>query len=703
MRGMLNSLLSGLSELVYICDVDTYELLFLNEPGLRLFGEDAVENAEPCYRVLQGRDEPCPFCTNDLLDFDTFYEWEHTNERMRRHYLLRDKLVQWRGRTARLEIAFDVTDRERQRESYKFLAEAGDMALECIKVLDGDRTLEFAIDETLRILGGFLEADRTYVFCIDDESGGTLSNYFEWCAPGVESQKRNLQHMTIDFIEAWLEPFSAGRAMIIGDVGGLEGNRSEEREALAVQDIRSLVAAPLEVDGRFVGFLGADNPGRGGLDSISSPLMGLAYFLSASMKRVATQRMVDQLTWNDPLTHARSRAAFHRDFDRGLFEDIGFVLVDADRLNVINREQGRPMGDEVLRRIAACLGEVFGDHVYRIGDDEFCAVASPIGYAEFAVLAERAAQRFLDEGLPASLGPAWKARCTTTVSLLDSAGDRMRSAKRGRHRAVDLGVDLASDAAVSSLLRPGGAQEAARAGLLDIFLMPQTSCEDGSLVGAEALIRYHDRVRGMQALPSSFIPALEDMGEISAIDFFALGRACATVARWQREGRAPVPLAVNFSRRTIGDARFVERVASTVAEHGVDAGLIEIEITESAREEDDALLRYVADGLRERGFRVAIDDFGVENANFSLFIQLEFDVLKMDKSLVWGLGVEERTMQVIRSLADLCRDLGIETVAEGIENEEQYAALREAGCTRAQGYLVGKPQPIKEFERTFMA
>lgn len=697
----MDTLLSGLSELVYICDVDTYELLFLNEPGRLLFGEEAVKSAEPCYRALQGLDEPCPFCTNHLLDFDTFYEWEHTNGRTQRHYLLRDKLVRWRGRTARLEIAFDVTDREQQSASYRFLAEAGDMALECIKVLDSDRTLGSAIDETLRMLGTFLDADRTYVFCVDDESGETMSNVFEWCAPDADPQLEKLQHMPLNIIGSWLEAFSAGRAMVIGDVGGLEDHRGERR-ALEAQGICSLVAAPLELDGRLVGFLGADNPGHGELDAISSPLMALAYFMSASMKREVTQRKVDELTWSDPLTHVRSRAAFHRDLDRGVFEDVGFALVDADRLAVVNREQGRPAGDEVLCRIASCLREVFGERVYRIGDDEFCAVAGPVDYAGFAVLAERAAQRFLDEGLPASLGPAWSAQCTNTTSLLDVAGDRMRSAKRGRHRAVDLGVDLESDAAVSSLLRPGGAQEAARSGLLSIFLMPQAGCEDGRIVGAEALIRYHDREKGMQALPSSFIPALEDMGEIAAIDFFALEQACATVARWQREGRRPVPLAVNFSRRTIGDEGFVERVASVVASHGVDAGLIEIEITESAREENDALLGGVSVGLRERGFRVAIDDFGVENANFSLFIQLEFDVLKIDKSLVWGLGTEDRTMQVIRSLVDLSRDLGIETVAEGIETEEQSAALREAGCTRAQGYLVGKPQPIEKFERAFM-
>ena len=700
-QDVLHTMLDGLSELIYVCDMETHRLLYLNEEGRRLYGVDVVGGERLCYQVLQGRDAPCPFCTNGQLSGESFFEWEFTNPVSRRHYLLRDRLVDWDGRPARLEIAFDMTERQRESESFKFLANAGSMVVDCIRVLEGGSTLEIALNDALCILGTFLEADRAYVF---KREGDRMSNTHEWCGLGVAPQRRFLQDLPVSLIDEWVKRFDAGEAVIIEDVDQLPSlGRAAEYEVLKSQDIASLVAAPIEIDGTFAGYLGVDNPRRvGELGVVKSPLVAFASFVSARMKREIAQRQVAELTWNDSLTCAHSRAAFHRDFDRGTFGRIGFVLVDADRLAVVNREQGHSAGDEMLCRIASCLREVFGDAVYRIGDDEFCAVSTSVDYNRFAELAERAAQQFHDEGIPASLGPAWHETCTSTTSLLDVAGDRMRSAKRGRHRAVDLGVDLASDAAVSSLLRPGGAQEAAEAGLLTIHLMPQASCRTGEIVGAEALIRYCDRERGMQALPASFIPALEDMGEIAAIDFFALSKACETVARWQREGRPTVPLAVNFSRRTIGEEGFVERVAAAVASHGIDRSLIELEITESAREENEALLRSVADELRDRGFRVSIDDFGVDNANFQLFIQLEFDVLKIDKSLVWGLGTEKRTMQVICSLVSLCDELGIATVAEGIETDQQYRALREAGCTRAQGYRIGRPQPIEQFEQRFL-
>lgn len=700
MQNAMDSLLDGLSELVYVSDPDTYQLLFVNKAGKEIYGRDADDGTHLCYSVLQNRTSPCPFCTNKQLNAHTFLEWEYTSPITTHHYLLRDKLIDWEGREARLEIAFDITDHEREKESFKFLAGANGLNVECIRVLENE-PLGAALNAVLGMVGTFLEADRTYIFGIENHR---MTNIYEWCAEGVAPEIQNLTDLPLSLIDHWIERFDRGSAVIINSVADLEdGGRSDEREALAAQGIGSLVAVPLEIDGKLVGYLGADDPKKGRLEIIEQPLVGLASFISASMKRAVAERQVNDLTWNDGLTCAHSRGAFHRDYDRGTFDRIGFVLVEADRLAVINRERSRAEGDEMLQRIAVCMRDVFGDGVYRIGDDEFCAVATPMAYEDFNRLVRTLTVRFAQMGLPASAGPAWSERCDDTNRLLDTAGDRMRRAKRGRHRAVDLGVDLAQDAAVSNLVRPGGAQEAVAAGLLDIFLMPQVATQTGALVGAEALIRYLDPERGVAAQPASFIPALEDMGEIADVDFFALSRACETVARWQREGGRVVPLAVNFSRLTVGEEGFVSRVVQTVARYGVDPALIEIEVTESARGQGGNLLRNVADELRGCGFRVAIDDFGVDNANVSLFVQLEFDVLKMDKSLIWGIDATDRTMRVVSGMATLCDDLHVESVAEGIETEQQFKALGTTGCTRAQGYYVGRPAPIVEFEQRFLA
>ena len=700
MRAMADALFDGLSELIYVSDPVTYELLYLNQEGRAIYGEHAAGCGRCCYDVLQGLDAPCEFCTNPKLSEDSFYEWEFTNKVTKSHYLLRDKLVLWDDKPARLEIAFDMTSRQLEKQALRFMVDASTTIVECIRILESDADLDAAFDDTLRKLGEFFEADRSYVFEIE---GDRMFNTREWCADGILPQMEFLQDMPLSLIDHWMEAFDAGDAVLIDDIANLpDQDRGDEYEVLARQDIRSLVAVPLEENGRLVGYIGVDNPTRGErLDVVKTPLLGLAHFVTSRIKRDEAQRKMAELTWNDSLTGLLSRAAFHRDYDQGTFECIGFALVDADRLSDINRERGREAGDGVLRRIAETMAGAF-DRVYRIGDDEFCAVVEDIDYASFSEASTELSLRLAENELPASVGAAWQSVCNSTEALLDMVGDRMRRAKRGRHRAVEMGIDLASDAAVSSLLQSGGAELAVETGMFDIYLMPQSSSLTGEIVGAEALIRYIDDDRGCVALPTSFVLALEDMGEISSIDFFALSRACETLVRWREEGRGVVPISVNFSRLTVSEDGFVKRVAETVGRFGLDPSLIEVEITESARERSNVLLHQVSASLRALGFRVAIDDFGVDNANFSLFVQLSFDVLKLDKTLVWGLGNDDRSLKVVKGLVNLCDDLGIESVAEGIENDQQLDALRAVGCTRAQGYLIGRPMPIASFERDFL-
>lgn len=585
-------------------------------------------------------------------------------------------------------------------DALELLADANALNIECIRMLEST-DLDTALNAVLRMIGEFLQADRTYIFSIKNEC---MSNIYEWCAEGIEPEIQNLSDVPVSPIDYWIDCFGQGNSVIIDSVGDLaNGDRADEHEVLSARGAESLVTVPLEANGRLVGYLGVDNSKKKHLEIIEKAMTGLASFVSVSVKRAIAERQVDELMWKDGLTGAHSRGAFHRDYDQGAFERVGFVLVYADRLSVVNRERSRAEGDKVLRSISSCMRGVLGDGIYRIGDDEFCAVVMPLDCEEFNHLTRKMAVCFARAKLPASMGSAWIGHCDDMTVLLDKAGERMRRAKLGRHRASDSGIDLTQDVALGVLIRPGGVQEAVAEGLLDIFLMPQVAAQTGVLVGAEALIRYLDRERGIEVQPASFVPALEDMGEISDVDFFSLARACETIARWKRAGRSVVPLAVNFSRTTVGEGGFVTRVMETVARYGVEPALVEIEVTESARGLGADLLRDVADKLRACGFRVAVDDFGVDNANVSLFAQLDFDVLKMDKSLIQGIDETNRTMRVVNGLIDLCEDLHVESVAEGIETKRQFEALQTTRCTRAQGCYVGRPAPIGDFEQRLLA
>ena len=187
--------------------------------------------------------------------------------------------MSWDGRPARLEIAFDVTDRKRESEAFKFLADAGAMVVDCIRVLEGEHVWEAALNDVLRILGTFLEADRAYVFMREDDC---MVRTHEWRSLGVALQKPLMQNVPRNLADEWIERFTVGDAVIIEDVEALlQAQRTDEYEVLKSRGIFSLVSVPLEVDGAFVGYLGVDNPRRvGDLTFVKAPLVAFAGFVS---------------------------------------------------------------------------------------------------------------------------------------------------------------------------------------------------------------------------------------------------------------------------------------------------------------------------------------------------------------------------------------------------------------------------------------
>ena len=218
MQFAVDSLLDGLSELVYISDPDTYQLLFVNKAGKEAYGQDIADGTHLCYAALQNRTSPCPFCTNNRPSGGAFLEWEHTSPITKHHYLLRDKLIDWNGKQARLEIAFDITDHDREKESFKFLASANGLNVECIRVLEND-DLDAALNAVLGMVGEFLQADRTYIFNIVSHR---MWNAYEWCAQGVSPEIQNLSDLPLSLIDHWIERFTRGEAVIINSVDDLQ-------------------------------------------------------------------------------------------------------------------------------------------------------------------------------------------------------------------------------------------------------------------------------------------------------------------------------------------------------------------------------------------------------------------------------------------------------------------------------------------------
>ena len=227
------------------------------------------------------------------------------------------------------------------------------------------------------------------------------------------------------------------------------------------------------------------------------------------------------------------------------------------------------------------------------------------------------------------------------------------------------------------------------------------SLNTGKAVGAEALIRYYDDEKGVIG-PMQFIGMLERENLISYIDLFVLEEVCRLVKRWEAREYPDITVSFNFSRMTLLNSDIVESTESVVKKYGVDRGRLEIEVTESIGELGRDTVYKALEQFKALGYRISLDDFGTKYSNLAILSDIEFDVLKLDKSLVDKIRTDQVSRQVVSHVISMCEDLGIQTVAEGVEEKEQEQILKQACCGVGQGYRYGRPMEEGEFEREFL-
>jgi EAL domain-containing protein (putative c-di-GMP-specific phosphodiesterase class I) len=213
---------------------------------------------------------------------------------------------------------------------------------------------------------------------------------------------------------------------------------------------------------------------------------------------------------------------------------------------------------------------------------------------------------------------------------------------------------------------------------------------DGRLAGLEALVRWQDPDNGL-VLPDDFIPIAEETGLIVPLGEEVLATACAQMAAWVAQGLEPGRMAVNLSARQFRQKDLVEVVQQALQEGGLPPGVLEVEITESTAMDDVAFTRGVLGGLRRLGVTSSLDDFGTGYSSLSQLSMLPFDVLKIDRTFVAGIGRRGSEAAIVRAVIALGHELGLTVVAEGVETREELTFVREHGCDQVQGFPFSRP------------
>jgi diguanylate cyclase (GGDEF)-like protein/PAS domain S-box-containing protein len=427
-----------------------------------------------------------------------------------------------------------------------------------------------------------------------------------------------------------------------------------------------------------------------------------------------------RLALHDSLTDVPNRTLFGDRLDQAMVRahrtgsSVAVLYIDLDRFKHINDSLGHAVGDQLLKSVAyrllSCVRS--SDTVSRQGGDEFLVLLADIAHPRDAALCAEKILAALDAPLrlgghdlriTASVGIAtFPGDAADAESLLRNADFAMYQAKyRGRNNYQFFQPDMDSNAVERSSVETDLRLAVARQEFV-LNYQPRVDLETGTIVGVEALIRWHRPRHGVM-LPERFIPVAEESGLILPIGRWALETACRQARVWHDAGLAPICVAINVSAVELRGKDFLDNVRQILEESGLEPRFLELELTETFMMQDWQSTAEILRALKGLGVRIALDDFGTGYSSLSYMKRFPIDALKIDQSFVRDITTDLDDASIVSAVVDMGRSLNMRVVAEGIQTRAQLDFLRERHCPEGQGFYFGAPVPAEQLTARLVA
>lgn len=512
--------------------------------------------------------------------------------------------------------------------------------------------------------------DSEYVYYIEKDEDEVLAIY-EWCAESVPWQRDRLKMMSAEQMPKWM-------CQEITD--------TTEADYSVFQPVKDNVVAILAAVGVH----------RGGCDL--SLMRAVIPYITQTIVLQKVQKQQEYLSYHDDLTGLLNRNSFVgylAEVKQDELKSLGALSVDINGLKNFNKEFGREYGDEVVTRVGEVLEEFFrGAMVFRLTGDEYLAIMENVTYEDFMKNVHGAHNKLENISLGlTTMGYAWEKVAIDVDSLVADAEGMMReekqkyykNLKKGHHEPI-IKKDLLEDIKQGNFI---------------VCFVPKIDADSEAVVGAEAVVRYHHKDLGVVD-PGKYITLLEETKLSHYLDLYVFEQVCKTLRRWEQEDIMMIPVSVNFAGATLRQESIAEKMLALVEQHHVSCEYLEVEVSESYTDMNQEMLAETSNKIRKANVRVILDHFGAKDSSFSILSIMEFDGLKLDRSLVTNIVGNNRSQVVAKAVIGVCRELGVYVAAAGVETQDQLNVLKELGCDYVQGPLFNKPITIDTFEVRYL-
>ena len=564
------------------------------------------------------------------------------------------------------------------------------VAFRCVTDMLKSGTLENSLMNALRCIGEYYKAARVYILAMSDDKQ-TVTMQSEWTEWGRQSIRYVMSGVQLSQIPLLVTCMDEEKPVCM-ESSSLTAARTQESGKWR------FMACPLKKKNAVTGFLCVENAQQHADEA--ALLNTLIPYIAGEQKRFNILDERRKTTGYDALTMLPNLSSYMDvvySLDSDLYSSMGALSLDIPNFSMLNSTLGFEYGRKMLIYISDALINIFRNaYVFRTWDAEFVVLypntIQEVFNGRCARLRTMIQRRYPRQ---ARIGSVWSDGIFSARNLVREAQAVMRSEDVREH--VQDQVKIMEAAAPE---KPKTSFDKQR---FVPYFQPKVDMRDGSLAGAEALARGIDR-EGNIVPPAQFIEALEKDGSIRDLDLFMLDSVLRQLSEWQEKGLPVITVSINISRVTLFNPTILASILAIQSRYpNIPPDQIELEITETGGDMEKATLACIVDNFRECGLKFELDDFGTGYANMTVFSNIKFDTIKLDRTLVGDLPGNEISSILVENITKICENFGMKCIAEGVETQQQEMALLKAGCVYGQGFYYAKPLPADEFEQRYLS